>query len=63
MRDTDGFGLAVAQFARESNGGLIVLPGSLTLMHRAQIIALAAEHRLPAAYPYRYYAAGDLLRT
>ena len=58
MRDTDGFGLAVAQFARESNGGLIVLPGSLTLMHRAQIIALAAEHRLPAAYPYRYYAAG-----
>jgi len=29
---------------------------------RRQIIALAARHRLPAVYPYRYYAAsGGLL--
>ena len=58
MRDANGFGPTVAQFARGSNGGLIVLPGSLTIMHRAQIIALAAQHRLPAVYPYRYYVAG-----
>src|SRR5262245_59839907 len=58
MRDANGFGPTVAQFAPESNGGLIVLPGSLTIMHRAQIIALAAQHRLPAVYPYRYYVAG-----
>jgi len=34
-----------------------VLPGSLTLLHRKSIIALAAQHRLPAVYPYRYHVA------
>jgi len=48
---------AVAAAARESNGGLIVLPGSLTLLHRKSIIALAAQHHLPAVYPYRYHVA------
>jgi len=46
---------AVAAMAPQSNGGLIVLPGSLTLLHRKSIIALAAHHRLPAIYPYRYH--------
>jgi len=32
-------------------------PGSLTLLHRKSIIALAADHRLPAVYPYRYHVA------
>jgi putative tryptophan/tyrosine transport system substrate-binding protein len=39
-----------------------VLPDVTNLVHRDQIIALAARHRLPAVYPYRYYAAsGGLL--
>jgi putative tryptophan/tyrosine transport system substrate-binding protein len=46
---------AIAAMAQRSNGGLIVLPGSLTLLHRKLIIALAAQHRLPAVYPYRYH--------
>jgi putative ABC transport system substrate-binding protein len=46
---------AVAAMAQQSNGGLIVLPGSLTLLHRKLIIALAAQYRLPAVYPYRYH--------
>jgi putative tryptophan/tyrosine transport system substrate-binding protein len=41
--------------ARQSNTGLVVLPGPLTLAHRRQIIELAARSRLPAVYPYRYY--------
>jgi putative tryptophan/tyrosine transport system substrate-binding protein len=41
--------------ARQSNTGLVVLPGPLTLAHRRQIIGLAARSRLPAVYPYRYY--------
>jgi putative ABC transport system substrate-binding protein len=49
---------ALIAFAREPSGGVIVLPGSLTITHRAQIIALAARLRLPAVYPFRYYAAG-----
>jgi putative ABC transport system substrate-binding protein len=44
-----------SELARQSNTGLVVLPGPLTLSHRKQIIALAARSRLPAVYPYRYY--------
>jgi putative tryptophan/tyrosine transport system substrate-binding protein len=29
--------------------------GSLTLRHRSSIIALVAQHRMPAVYPYRYH--------
>ena len=48
---------AVAAAWQRPNSGLIVLPGSLTLLHRKSIIALAAQHRLPAVYPYRYHVA------
>jgi putative ABC transport system substrate-binding protein len=58
MRDATGIEPAVAAFAREPNGGMIVLPGALTITHREQIIALAARYRLPAIYPFRYYAMG-----
>jgi len=58
MRDAMGIEQMITSFAREPNGGLIVLPGSLTITHREQIIALAARHRLPAIYPFRYYAMG-----
>jgi putative ABC transport system substrate-binding protein len=49
---------AVAAFAREPNGGLIVVVSSWATVHRDLIIALAAKHRLPAVYPYRYFVAG-----
>jgi putative ABC transport system substrate-binding protein len=53
---------ALDAFARTPNGGLLVLPDITNLIHRDQIIALAERHRLPAVYPYRYYAAsGGLL--
>ena len=53
---------AVTAFARYGNGGLIVTAGALTLAHRDLISALAARHRLPAVYPYRYFvAAGGLI--
>jgi putative tryptophan/tyrosine transport system substrate-binding protein len=46
---------AIEAFAREPNGGLIVLPGPITVNHREMIIALAARHRLPAVYPFRFF--------
>jgi putative tryptophan/tyrosine transport system substrate-binding protein len=53
---------AVTAFARTPSGGLIVLPDVSTVNHRDLIIALAARHRLPAIYPYRFYAvSGGLL--
>jgi putative tryptophan/tyrosine transport system substrate-binding protein len=47
---------AVTAFARSSNGGLIVAASTLAAVHRKLIIALAARHRLPAVYSFRYYA-------
>ena len=42
--------------AREPNGGLVVLPDVFTTVHRDLIIALVARDRLPAIYPFRYFA-------
>ena len=47
----------IAAFARSPNGGLVVTLGG-TAFHRDLIIALAAKHRLPAVYPYRYFVSG-----
>jgi putative ABC transport system substrate-binding protein len=53
---------AVASFASQPDGGLIVGPNPYTIANRASIIILAARHRLPAIYPARYFAAeGGLL--
>ncbi len=44
-------------FARAGNGGLIVLPDAFTSAHLQRLVAVAARHRLPAVYPYRFFAA------
>ena len=46
---------AIGAFAREPNGGLIVLPSPVAQVHRELMITLAARHRLPAAYTFRYF--------
>jgi putative ABC transport system substrate-binding protein len=56
MLDMDEVERAVTAFARGSNGGLIVLSGPAAIVHRDLIVTLAARHRLPAVYPYRFYA-------
>ena len=62
VRDAAEIERVVDAFAREPNGGLMVLPDVSTTNHRDLIIALAARHRLPAVYPFRYFAAsGGLL--
>src|SRR5262249_946784 len=51
----------INSFARDPNGGLVVLPGYPT-QPRDLVLALAARHRLPAVYPYRFFvAAGGLM--
>src|SRR5262249_57104099 len=54
--DVSAIEAAVTAFAHTPNGGLIVLPDVSTAQHRDLIIAQAARHRLPAIYPYRYFA-------
>jgi ABC-type uncharacterized transport system substrate-binding protein len=52
----------IAAHARTPGTGLIVLPEPFTSIHYQTITALAARHRLPAVYPYRFFAAsGGLL--
>lgn len=46
----------VPALASEPNGGIIVAVSATASVHRKLIIALAAKHRLPAIFPYRYYA-------
>lgn len=49
-------------FARKGHGGVIVTASSPTLVHRDLIIGLASRNKLPAIYPYRYFAeAGGLV--
>ena len=62
VRDAGEIERAVMAFARStSNGGLIVTASALATRHRDLIITLAALHRLPAVYAYRYLvAAGGL---
>jgi ABC-type uncharacterized transport system substrate-binding protein len=53
-RDADEIKRAVAAFSRSSNDGLIVPAGPLAPTHRELIVALAAQHRLPAVFANRY---------
>jgi putative ABC transport system substrate-binding protein len=46
---------AIAAFAREPNGGLIVTGSSAASIHRKLILELAARHRLPVVYNARFY--------
>ena len=56
-RDANEIQRALAAFARVSDGGLIVTASPAVAALRKHIITLAARHRLPAVYPFRYYAA------
>jgi putative ABC transport system substrate-binding protein len=52
----------VAAQAHEPNSGLIAMPDSFTIAYRLEIISLADHYRLPAVYPYRFFAeVGGLL--
>lgn len=39
-----------------ANSGLMVMPDSITLIHRKLIVSLAERFRLPAIYPFRYFS-------
>jgi putative ABC transport system substrate-binding protein len=53
---------AIAAFAREPRGGLIVPPDNRTQKHHGLIVALAGRHRLPAIYYNRLFVdAGGLM--
>jgi putative ABC transport system substrate-binding protein len=62
IRDAVEVERAVTAFARGSTDGMIVPPSTLALGHRELIATVAARHRLPAVYAWRYMVtAGGLL--
>jgi putative ABC transport system substrate-binding protein len=55
VHNTSELESVIAAQAREPNGGLIVMPEGFMNNHRAEITSLAARHRLPAVYAFRFY--------
>jgi putative tryptophan/tyrosine transport system substrate-binding protein len=58
LRDPDEIKRAITDFAREPNGGLIVMAGARAVLHGELIVMLAAQNRLPAVYPFRNHVTG-----
>jgi putative tryptophan/tyrosine transport system substrate-binding protein len=62
LRDAGEIEQAVALFARDPNGGLIVTASQFGGNHPDVIATIAARHKLPAVYSSRYFVnAGGLL--
>jgi putative ABC transport system substrate-binding protein len=55
VRKADEIERAITTFAQQPSGALVVVPSVPTIHHRDLIIVLAARHRLPAVYPYRFF--------
>jgi len=62
VRTAEEIERAITEVTRMPNGGLIALPNGLVQKHRDLIIMLAAQRRIPAVYPFRFFvASGGLI--
>ena len=55
MRDARQVEQDITRFASSPNGGLILTGSALAVVHQNLVIALAAQHKLPAVYYRRYF--------
>jgi putative tryptophan/tyrosine transport system substrate-binding protein len=55
IHDLETIEKAIASFATEPNGGLIVPPDNTLTTNRERIVSLATQHRLPAIYVFRAF--------
>ena len=46
----------IASYGMVPHSGVVVMTDSFTSSHREVIIRSAAQHRVPAVYPYRFFA-------
>lgn len=58
VHDARGLEYVIAATARDPNTALLVLPDSFMFGLREQIVALTAQHQIPAVYPIRFFATG-----
>ena len=54
-RDAKDIERTITEFSSNPNCGLICAAAPLTLDNREKIISLAAQYRMPAAYPFRFF--------
>jgi putative ABC transport system substrate-binding protein len=55
LQDAEWAERAIAAFATDPNGGLVVTASPFGANHPDVVAALAARYRLPAVYPFRYF--------
>src|SRR5262245_34961508 len=55
LREAGEIERAIKAFANSSTGGLILTTSALSLRYRELVVALAAQHKLPAIYYRRYF--------
>ena len=46
---------AIANFAEQPHGSLLIFPDAFPIVHRQLILKLASQHRLPAMYPFPFF--------
>jgi putative ABC transport system substrate-binding protein len=63
VKDDAEIEATMAALAGEERGGLLVLPDAFNNAHRDAIVAIAARHRLPAVYPFRFFAVASGLMS
>jgi putative tryptophan/tyrosine transport system substrate-binding protein len=63
VADVAGIAPVIAMAGAAANGSLIVFPDFFTSANNELIIAAAAQNRVPAIYPYRYFAANGGLMS
>jgi putative tryptophan/tyrosine transport system substrate-binding protein len=62
IENTDQIEVSVAEFTSQPNSAIIVLPDVFLFIHRDLVIREIAKHRVPAVYPFGYWArAGGLI--
>jgi putative ABC transport system substrate-binding protein len=55
VADAAGLEPAIAAAGRAAGTAVLVFPDIFTTNHQQQIVALAAQYKVPAVYPYRYF--------
>jgi putative ABC transport system substrate-binding protein len=62
VTDADGIERTIKELGQLSDTALFVLPDVFVQVHRALIIRLVEQYRIPAIYPYRFFpTSGGLL--
>jgi len=59
VRESQAIETGIMKIASSANAGLVVTASAPANVHRNLILRLAAQHRVPSVYPYRYFVAGE----